>query len=275
MKITCKNCGETAGDKFCSHCGQSTHTDRINIHDIVHDFLHGILHVDSGILYTIKELAIRPGKTIRNYLAGKRVRYFKPLAYFFILATVFVFLSHMIDIPVIDTNQMFDGISVDVEENGVAKHEAAIMAEQKAIAQIVGMLEWVKDHYAISSLVLLPFMSFITFVVYRKSKYNYGEHLVINSYLSGSQILVSILLLPIAYFSYKNSSFIGIQMFGLLQSLTQIVVMAYILINVFDSYSIWKRLWYLFLTLLILVATTSILMFLFGAFVGMQSALAL
>lgn len=62
----CKNCNHRVNDNFCSKCGQAVQLKRIDAHYIQHEIVH-VLHFESGIFYTIKELLIRPGQNIRMF----------------------------------------------------------------------------------------------------------------------------------------------------------------------------------------------------------------
>ena len=71
----CGNCGramDVSGQKFCPDCGQPTPAHRIDWHFLGHELEHSVLHMDRGIFYTLKNLMIRPGHMIRDYLAGRR-----------------------------------------------------------------------------------------------------------------------------------------------------------------------------------------------------------
>jgi hypothetical protein len=65
---------------------------------ILHDVTHTFTHMEMGFLYTLKELAIHPGKMQRRYLAGDRVKHQKPFSMFFISATftslAFYWIAH-------------------------------------------------------------------------------------------------------------------------------------------------------------------------------------
>lgn len=59
----CANCGRAINgpaQSFCPACGQPTPMYRIDWHFMVHEFEHSVLHMDRGILYSIKELMLRP-----------------------------------------------------------------------------------------------------------------------------------------------------------------------------------------------------------------------
>ena len=73
----CLNCNFDVDNKFCPSCGQKTDTHRIVMkHFVMHDLLHGVWHLEKGILFTLKETIIRPGQAALDYINGKRVRYY-------------------------------------------------------------------------------------------------------------------------------------------------------------------------------------------------------
>lgn len=79
-KITkhCANCNNAVKGNFCTECGQSIKVSRINIFNVIEELQFSFLHINKGIVYTVKELLLRPGYTIKSYLSGKRIQYFKP-----------------------------------------------------------------------------------------------------------------------------------------------------------------------------------------------------
>ena len=46
------------------------------IHFMEHDLIHGVWHIDKGVLFTVKELILRPGDSVRGFIQGKRVGFF-------------------------------------------------------------------------------------------------------------------------------------------------------------------------------------------------------
>ncbi|RZL57754.1 MAG: DUF3667 domain-containing protein, partial [Pedobacter sp.] len=73
----CLNCNSEVIKNYCANCGQKLSTHRYSLkHFVEHDFVHGVWHVDKGVLYTIKELFTRPGNSVREFIQGKRARLF-------------------------------------------------------------------------------------------------------------------------------------------------------------------------------------------------------
>jgi hypothetical protein len=89
--MNCKSCTTEVHSKFCPNCGQPTSLKRIDRHYIIHEIEH-VLHLERGILYTIRELITNPGQNIRNYLAENRSRLVKPII--FIIITSLNLFTH-------------------------------------------------------------------------------------------------------------------------------------------------------------------------------------
>lgn len=76
--IECKNCGTAFEGKFCPNCSQKAATHRLTLGHFIHETTHALTHTDKGILLLIKELFVRPGIVAREYVEGKRKKYFNP-----------------------------------------------------------------------------------------------------------------------------------------------------------------------------------------------------
>lgn len=251
MSDTCKNCGQDTNGKFCSDCGQTTHIHRVNLHHLIHEFLHGVLHVDKGLFFTIKELTVRPGQTIRNYLGGKRVNYFKPFSYLFMIATVYTLIMHFMDIPIINSESVLEVARATQE----IEHDE-IMVEINDNLQF--FYSWINERYAIFSLLLLPLSAFISFLVFYRTKYNYGEHLVINSYIVGHSTLLLIIGIPFIYYLPNISTWMFICL-----SATSILKL-YMLFSLFNNY---KRISRIFLSIFCIILEYIITCFIISVFI--------
>jgi hypothetical protein len=212
MAINCKNCNHQFEGHFCNNCGQTANTHKMNFHFVWHDIQHGLLHFDKGILFSIKELFTRPGHSIREFIDGKRVSHFKPISLIIVLATVYGILYHYFHINLLKTG-MTGGI-IEGWNNANKIGETPL--------DISKINEWFATHYSWTALLLLPFYALGSFLAFRKSDYNYIEHLILNAFLTGQRLLVHIIFLPLLYLYNetttlaKISSIIDIVCFALL-----------------------------------------------------------
>lgn len=157
MPTRCLNCNNEYSGKFCPQCGQKSNTHKITLATIVHDIPHSVFHLDKGIPYTLLQLLYRPGTAIKEYLDGKRMRFFSPLGYLFFLAAISSFINH----------------------------EAADRMHGTMPANIMfPKLSVFFNHYpALMFCILAPFIAFWSWVFNRDKPYNYWENLVLNIYL--------------------------------------------------------------------------------------------
>lgn len=93
----CRNCNHSFTGSYCPNCGQNRDTPRYALRSAIKNVLSGMTNIDSGFGYTLIELLIRPGYMIHDFMAGKRVRYFRPFQTMFVLAAVYILLVQIID----------------------------------------------------------------------------------------------------------------------------------------------------------------------------------
>ena len=179
---TCKNCNHIITGNFCVECGQKASVHRYSFqHFIEHDLIHGVWHVDNGIIFTIKELFTRPGHSIREFINGKRVGYFN-----FVTLLVLIFsVSHFLG----------DYTTVNLSDLVPESSKGAMNELQK----------FSKKYPKAMLLLTIPFYSVFSFLWFRKSKLNLTEHFVLNSYKTVAESLIGLLFLIITIF-YTNIS---------------------------------------------------------------------
>jgi len=186
MTTYCQNCNTALQGKYCSNCGQSSETHKIDVHYLWHDVQHGLLHFDKGILFTTKELFTRPGNSIREFLEGKRVKHFQPISLVLVLAGIYGLLFHFFKI------NMFENYVVATGPGERVSH----------INETIGtMSEWIGQHYSILALLQIPIFTIGTYLCFRKSGYSFVEHLIINTFLIGQRLILHIITFPLYYIS--------------------------------------------------------------------------
>ena len=86
----CLNCNAalTPGQAYCSVCGQKADTHRLSLHDIGHAAIHVFTHTDHSVLGLVRDLAYKPGRVARDYVDGKRRKYFNPFTFFIVVVGV-------------------------------------------------------------------------------------------------------------------------------------------------------------------------------------------
>jgi len=177
--MNCKNCGNIITGDFCGNCGQKSKSQRINFSYLVGEIPNSIFQLNRGFFYTVKELLFRPGHTIREFLLGKRVQHYKPIGFLLLTTTIYVVTYYFLE----KETFFYDMIGGMMEG-----------AEAKDNPIDSSYLDFLHKYQIYLPLVILPLFSFSTYLAFSKSKYNYFEHLVINIYITGQQMLIYLLL---------------------------------------------------------------------------------
>ena len=163
--IICQNCGYEGAEKYCSKCGQVLEAKRISLPYLIHEVIHTFTHLEKGYVYTMRELAFRPGTMQKNYLSGLRLRYQKPFPMFTICGTFCATALYLIYRNAADTTDEY----------------------------------FYKNYYFLVQATMLPFYSLVTYLLFYSSKLFYAEALVLNVYMVG---FMSVIIIPINLLSF-------------------------------------------------------------------------
>ena len=184
----CLNCETEFGGDFCPACGQRADTARITLRRLLSPVLE-LASWERGLVQTSVALVTRPGKSINDYLAGKRVRYVPPIKFVAIVISavlVLLWLLGPVDAAGRDTRQV------------ELLHRMARMIEQ---------------YGNVLFLSTVPFIAAATRILFRARGLNFAEHLVVNAYVFGIQNLVSLPILPLQRYSPATETWLGIVYF--------------------------------------------------------------
>ncbi|MFZ2509151.1 MAG: DUF4286 family protein [Steroidobacteraceae bacterium] len=93
---TCLNCGAAVTGRHCAECGQSGDVHLLTMHEVSHDFVHSVLHLDGRVWRTLRTLVLRPGELTREYVAGRREHYLPPFRLYLVISILFFALSALL-----------------------------------------------------------------------------------------------------------------------------------------------------------------------------------
>jgi len=169
--LVCKNCETAFTGNYCNHCGQKADIKRLNWHRFLHNSFHSFTHMDSGYLHTIKELAVRPGHMIREYLLGKRGKHRDPMLMLLIVGGICSILYNHYHLR---TLASYD------------------LSELKGEMEVFSLKFFVLAFLGYSLLFAL-----IDYLFFRFKGYNYFELLVMNIFACIEVLFFLILLVPV------------------------------------------------------------------------------
>jgi hypothetical protein len=205
----CLNCEAviTPEQAYCSGCGQKCATHRLSFHELWHDVVHYMTHADKSIFKLFGALITRPGVVAREYVGGKRARYFKPLNYFLIVAGIVVFMTS------------FFSVVDDSRARGVERYASTIKepAKQAHYRDMAGRIrqtnKFIGKYSNFIHMLATPLITVIIWLFYTRGKYSYVEHLVANMYFV-STLMVFYALVVVPFNALVHSSTLALGMLG-------------------------------------------------------------
>jgi Protein of unknown function (DUF3667) len=164
--MNCKNCNAEVKQNYCPNCGHASKIKRIDGPYIVRE-IGQILNFERGILFTVRELLIRPGKNVRNFISENRSRLVKPIIFIIVTSLIYSLVNHFFHI-----------------EDGYEKFEET---NQSTMGHI---FKWVQGHYGYANIIMGTFFAFWTKLFFRKYNYNYFEILILLCFVIGIGMLI-------------------------------------------------------------------------------------
>jgi hypothetical protein len=176
--MICLNCNGSVETPFCPTCGQKKEVHRISFGYVVHEALHSITHADKGFLLLVKQLLTRPGYVAKDYITGKRKRYFNPVSLLVISSALLAYFGSV-------TGYM------DKLTGGGSNRAGGRMASEtwREVFEITSHSgKW------LTLLFIAPLFAFLAWVFFIRKKYNYAEHFVLHSFIFGEAALLRLLI---------------------------------------------------------------------------------
>jgi hypothetical protein len=151
----CLNCEQAVSGIYCQNCGQKNSTHAITLkHFFAHDIIHGVFHLEKGILFTLKETFTRPGQAALDYIHGKRVNYYN----------VFGLVLMVIGLNILTVHYY---------------HEINPSLVSKNIGDGLKFMNFLSNNVKMVLLGFVPLIALNAFLVFRRLKLNLAEHFII------------------------------------------------------------------------------------------------
>lgn len=164
--MNCNNCNIAVTQNYCTNCGQPKSLKRIDGKYIIHEIEH-VLHFERGILYTIRELLIKPGENVRHFISDNRTRLVKPIIFIIVTSLIYTLVNHFFHI-----------------EDGYMKFEGNTKST-------VGLIfKWVQEHYGYANIIMGIFIAFWAKIFFKKYGYNFFEILILLCFVMGMSMLI-------------------------------------------------------------------------------------
>ena len=232
----CPTCGTHFEGNYCPRCGQSSRIGRYSFKNAFLLFLDVWGLGNRGMFRTIRDLILRPGYMIRDYLQGMQMAYFPPFKMFFLLIALVLLVNTGLNIKMenrIEKQQkeyveninkaVYSSFGLDEKENNHAIE--ASEANNKVI-------EWTNKHLSLVTIVLLMLSSIPLYIFFRRSpaypNIRFSEFFVTMVYITNMITIYSI----VTNFFCLN---LGVDV--------ALYVLTLIPLKQLSGYSYWRVLW--------------------------------
>lgn len=178
LTTRCLNCGAEFQGNYCPECGQSADTGKYTPRFLFDNLIAAVSGRDGSIWFTIKSLFTRPGEMIVDNLNGKRKKYFSPFPMLFMVLTLYVIISAVMNASVVDLL-----IKDEVEPPTEASTDEYFTYEARHLVQ--NSLKFYYNHHTLCIILTLPLALVAARTCYGKKnrkRYNWAEYAIVVVY---------------------------------------------------------------------------------------------
>ena len=199
----CCTCGQEYQGSYCPCCGQSARIGRYSFKNAVLLFLDVWGMGNRGMFRTLRDLILRPGYLIRDYISGMQMAYFPPFKLLFLLTALLLIVDSGVNLKGKNYLANFHEktVNIDNARTEKSKKDEATRMEQWDKAGdyfIVKVREFKESNLAFFWLSLLFILSLPLYLFFRKSPdipdLRYSELLIALVYIWGMQDIYEIVL---------------------------------------------------------------------------------
>jgi hypothetical protein len=169
----CHTCGEEYQGNYCPCCGQSAKIGRYSFKNALLLFLDVWGMGNRGMFRSLRDLVLRPGYMIRDYISGMQMAYFPPFKLLFLLTAFTLVVQSGINLKGENYLESDNEEVVKEPADSIAKNQADItFSEHLGRAQnmlMQGLRTFDEKNPALFWLLMLAMLSAPLYPLFRKS----------------------------------------------------------------------------------------------------------
>lgn len=164
----CNQCNSELFGDFCASCGQPRKLRRIDGQYIFSE-IGSVLNFDRGILFTFRELLLRPGASVQKFILEDRSRLVKPILFIIVCSLLYSIAQQVMHFEDGYVNYNFDEL----------KNSAT-----------GAIFQWISQNYGYANILMAAFIALWIKLLFRKYDYNYYEIIILLCFVMGIAMLI-------------------------------------------------------------------------------------
>ena len=177
----CRDCGAEFTGRYCNECGTPAEAPQHTLVAFVRDGFTDLFSLESGFIPTARDLLLRPGKMVAEWLERRPRRYVGPVRYLLPMLALSAILSSVFGLVELQTQTFSEEVGADP-------------VQQEAV-RMLG--ELFSNFLNIMLAIAVPLLAVFSWLFFRGARRSFVSHLVFNTYAYAQQSLLFVLLVPV------------------------------------------------------------------------------
>ena len=179
----CLNCDAALAGEYCSRCGQQAVPERESVRDLLAQDVAELLAWDSRLALTLRRLLFDPAGLVRDWLAGRRATYVRPIRLYLAISALFLLVFGFLH-PYRDPAYFELAIGALERRFGAVADERALFVER--------FIAWYNTIVPFVVALTIPATALVLRVLWRRVPLH--DHLVLVIYVYCFWLIVGLLL---------------------------------------------------------------------------------
>jgi hypothetical protein len=159
----------------------------------VTDLFFSAFHLEKkGLPHTIHKLTTEPGRAIRAVLMGKRLSLYPPFKYLVLMGALVIIFSLRY--------RFFHNELTKVDSNDMGQLPDWLSLSAGFKMYVENFFRFAEDNATLLNVSAIPVFAFFTWSILSRSRFNFAENLILNTFITAQQLFFLLLLVPFLEF---------------------------------------------------------------------------
>jgi hypothetical protein len=185
--IICSNCSSYVTGHYCQECGQKAGDAKYTMKSMLYDIFFSTFHIEKkGLIFTIRELTLRPGLAIQKVVNGQRLYLYPAFKYLVLMGAIVIIFSLRYN--------FFHNEITQVTEHKTLPGWLDLEMEHEVFFE--SFFKFAEAEATLLNIMAVPVFSLFSWLLLSRKRYNFAENLILNTFITAQQLFFLLLLVP-------------------------------------------------------------------------------